>query len=232
MPHLLFTKFSRMFATTAKVMTKVSTESDVSVPPLDREKRSGVLGLDRMSDVLALCEQERKKMASANPFFTTLKDTSIPAHIRMSFAPYMLYFSINASDFLDYIKIDKPEKELNELERRVNTFINEDNFHYNFYLRDLELLGYTFEKFGSVAGVLRHVWATEGLTTRKLVYSCFRAISRDQSPFMAMTICETLEAGLLDLFTVVYKHIYKAKNGEFFPKVVKFLKLYCSVSLK
>ena len=207
-----------MFVTTTKVMTRVSTESDVSVRPLHREKRSDVLSLDSMSDVLALIEQERRKMASANPFFPALKDTSIPAHIRMSFAPYMLYFSMNAPDILNYIKFDKPEKELNELERRVNTFINEDNFHYNFYLRDLQLLGYTFEKFGSVAGVLRHVWATEGLTTRKLIYSCLRAISRDQSPFMAMTICEILEAGLLDLFTIVYKHIYKAKNGEFSSK--------------
>ena len=172
--------------------------------------------LKSMKDVLALIERERQKMVSTNPLFPTLKDASIPAHIRMSFAPYVLYFAMNGMDILNHMKVDKPETELSKLEKRLNTFIDEDNFHYNFYLRDLEHLGYTIEKFGSVAGILRLVWAPEGLTTRKLIYSCLKAYSRCESPLMAMTICETGEGGLTDFFTLVHEHISKAKDGESF----------------
>ena len=166
------------------------------------------------SDVLALIENERAKMCKTNPLFPLLRDESIPVKQRMAFAPYMLYFSLGCPDVLTYwMKIDKPEHELNEVEKRINTFVNEDNFHYNFYLRDLETLGWSPGKFGSTSGILRHVWATESSAVRILMYTVVSSLRRSSDPLVGLTVVELLEAGLYDLFTIVYKHIAKAPKG-------------------
>ena len=40
--------------------------------------------------------------------------------------------------------------------------MEEDNFHYNFFLNDVEkVLGYTLDRFGSYAAVLRHIWGDD-----------------------------------------------------------------------
>ena len=166
------------------------------------------------TDVLALIESERARMNATNPLFPVLRDESIPAEERMAFAPYILYFSLSCPDVLtNWMKIDKPEAELNEVERRINTFVHEDNFHYNFMLRDLETLGWNMEKFGSTSGVLRHVWASESQAVRLLMYSVVSSLRRSSDPLIALTVVELLEAGLYDLFTIVYKHIAKAPEG-------------------
>ena len=166
------------------------------------------------ANVLAFVENERAKMSNANPLFPVLRDASIPVQQRMSFAPYMLYFSLSCPDVLtNWMKIDKPENELNEVEKRINIFVNEDNFHYNFYLRDLETLGWSLDKFGSCGGVLRHVWASESIAVRKLMYTVVSSLRRSADTLVSLTVVELLEAGLYDLFTTVYTHIAKASPG-------------------
>lgn len=190
--------------------TLLATRCLSSVPPNDKQQ-----SCRSFADVLALIEKERARMSETNPLYPLLRDESIPPKQRLAFAPYMLYFSIGCPDILTYwMRIDKPESELSDVEKRVNTFVNEDNFHYNFYLRDLETLGWSLDKFGSTAGLLRHVWASESSSVRLLMYEVVSSLRRSKDPLVALTVVELLEAGLYDLFTIIYKHIAKASNGK------------------
>ncbi len=66
-------------------------------------------------------------------------------------------------------RILKPQT---ELEERINAFSNEDNFHYNLFLHDVELvMGYTLERYGSYASVMRHLWGDDSKAVRKLLYT-------------------------------------------------------------
>jgi len=168
------------------------------------------------SHILNLIEAQKIKMFKENPFFKTIVNDELSAEQRMLFVPYMLFFSCGGPDVITLLM--KSEKEIHHLsfiEKKINAFINEDNFHYNFYLKDLETLGYTIEKFGSVNGVIRHVFAEESISVRKLVY-CLSHYSRQHlDPLVRLTLCELIEAGLYDLFVNIYKKIVKKENSPF-----------------
>lgn len=160
-------------------------------------------------------DDSRKKMVESSPFFDTLRDESLPKRQRMLFFPYMLFFSLGSPDQKTLMMMyRKPEIELGIAERKVNSFILEDNFHYNFYLNDLERLGYGLDKFGSISAVVRHVFSEEAIPTRRLVYAIGSYIDLEGDPLVAMAIPEIIEAGLFDLFTTVYQHIVGAGDDE------------------
>jgi|GEM_PF-5676876 len=169
----------------------------------------------RFSDVVNYIDVKRTEMCESVGLFETLKDESLPKRQRMLFAPYMLFFSVGSPDIKTLMmRIEKPQEELSLAERKINAFINEDNFHYNFYLRDLERLGYGLDRFGSISAVVRHVFAEEGIPTRRLVYGIGSYIDQESDPLIGLAITEIIEAGLFDLFTTVYQHIIKADADE------------------
>ena len=164
------------------------------------------------SEVISVIEEKRLEL-SKHKFFAMLGDESIPATKRMSFAPYWTFFSLGGSDVLDsWIWIENPK---NELERRINIFVEEDNFHYNFFLHDVEeVLGFTMERYGSYAAVLRHIWGDESKAIRQLVY-CLGAWAKNMNdPLIILTILEATEAGLKDFFGVVYAKIFLPAEGK------------------
>jgi hypothetical protein len=170
----------------------------------------------KFSEVINFIEQERKVMFETNPFFKTIVDTRLTAHQRMLFIPYMLFFSCGGPDVITLLmRSKKAESNLTILEKKINAFINEDNFHYNFYLNDLEKLGYTMEKFGSVNAVIRHVFSEESISVRRLVYNLGYYSRQHADPLIRLTLCELIEAGLFDLFVTIYKKIVKEDNSPF-----------------
>jgi len=160
-------------------------------------------------------DDSRKKMVESSPFFDTLRDESLPKRQRMLFFPYMLFFSLGSPDLKTLMmRYRNSETELGIAERKVNDFIAEDNFHYNFYLNDLERLGYGLNAFGSTSAVVRHVFAEEAIPTRRLVYAIGSYVDPEGDPLVAMAIPEIIEAGLFDLFTTVYRHIVEAGEDD------------------
>ena len=105
-------------------------------------RSSALCVFDEVIDVI----EEKREELSHHKLFKYLADESIPAAKRMQFVPYWTYFALAAADVLDsWIRIPNPQT---ELERRVNVFINEDNFHYNLFIHDVEtVLGYTPSRF-------------------------------------------------------------------------------------
>ena len=77
------------------------------------------------------------------PFFLRLSDERIPIRRSMTFIPYWTYFAIGFADACDtWFAIENPQ---NELEERINVYVGEDSFYYNFFLNDVEtVLGYRY----------------------------------------------------------------------------------------
>ena len=162
------------------------------------------------ADVISAIEQRQVEL-SQHPFFKMLADESIPVRRRMTFAPYWAYFALTAADLLDtWLYIPNPQS---ELEQRINTFVEEDNFHYNYFLHDMEhVFGYTLDRFGSYSAVMRHMYGAESKAVREIIYAWTVVASKYDDPLITLTTFEVIEAGLKDFFEVVYTKVYLAEE--------------------
>ena len=160
--------------------------------------------------------EEKQLNLSRHDLFKYLADESVPAAKRAQFVPYWTYFALAAADVLDsWFRISNPQS---ELERRVNQFIDEDNFHYNLFLHDVEnVLGYTPDRFGSYGAILRHLWGDDSRAVRMLIFAWASASKRSDDPIVVLASFEAIEAGLKDLFET---KIFKGENG--FPDLQYF----------
>ena len=156
--------------------------------------------------------QEKREVLSQHDFFSFLADTSVPARKRMQFVPYFGYFAIAGADLLDsWFRIPNPQ---NELERRVNTFIDEDNFHYNLFVTDMEdVLGYNTTRFGSYEAIVRHIWGDDSRAVRMLVYVWGSVVTKTKDPTVYLASFEAVEACLKHLFENANEYIFRGENG-------------------
>ena len=156
--------------------------------------------------------EEKQLELSQHDFFKYLADDSIPASKRIQFVPYWSYFALAAADVLDsWLRIPNPQT---ELERRVNIFIDEDSFHYNLFLHDVEnVLGYTPSRFGSYGAILRHLWGDDSKAVRMLIYAWGAGAKKSKDPMVALASFEAVEAGLKDIFEITYSKLFKGKDG-------------------
>lgn len=159
-------------------------------------------------DVIA----EKQEEISKHKLFEYISDTSIPARKRMQFVPYFGYFAIGGADLLDsWFRIPNPQ---NELERRVNVFIDEDNFHYNLFIYDMEeVLGYTTSRFGSYEAIMRHLWGDDSKAVRMLVYVWGSVAQKSKDPMVTLASFEAVEACLKYLFENAKKYVFDEENG-------------------
>ena len=148
----------------------------------------------------------------------------------MQFAPYWTFFALaGAGDMLDiWMRIPEPKT---DLEKKVNTFIEEDNTHYNLFLHDVEkILGYTVDRYGSYEAVMRHVFGDDSKAVRMLVYTIATCARKSKDPIVPLTINEAVEAGLKDMFQITTAKIYAGKNG--IPGLKYFGKEHIDYELK
>ena len=119
--------------------------------------------LVKFQGVISVIEEKRLQL-SEHKFFDFLRDESIPERRRMVFVPYWTFYALTAADILDsWIRVPEPK---NELELRINVFVEEDNFHYNLFLHDVEaVLGYSVDKFGQLIVQFMHVIYTCSINT-------------------------------------------------------------------
>lgn len=169
-------------------------------------------------EVIDVIEEKREEL-SRHDLFKYVADESIPAVKRMQFVPYWTYFALAAADVLDsWIRIPNPQT---ELERRVNVFIDEDNFHYNLFIHDVEnVLGYTPKRFGSYGAIMRHLWGDDSKAIRMLIFAWASGAKKSEDPMVALATFEAVEAGLKDLFETTFNKVFKGKDG--FPDLKYF----------
>lgn len=160
------------------------------------------------SDVQNLIGNKKDIMVSTNPFFETLRDPNLSEDQKSLFIPFMLFFSMACPDVMtSQMMIKKYTNDISDVERRVNAFVSEDNFHYNFYLRDFLALGYTWDIFSNPSEVIRHVFSEDGAPVRDLIYKLASFCNLHENSIVKLTLTEILEAGLFDLFTIFYTEV-------------------------
>lgn len=166
---------------------------------------------EKFSTVISAIADKRAEI-SQHQFFKMLADSSLAPQKRMSFIPYWTYFAMTFADLLDtWLYIENPQ---NELEERINTFVGEDNFHYNLFLHDVEeVFGYTPDCFGSYTAVMRHIWGDETRNLRRLMYTWAHCAKKYNDPLVTLATFEAIEAGLKDIFEVTFTHLY-LKGGD------------------
>ena len=156
----------------------------------------------KFSDILSVIDEKRESL-SQHRLFEFMRDEALPWEKRLSFAPYLLYLTMTFADVCDtLLYVPNPTT---ELERRINTFISDDDFHYNFYLNDITALGYTLDRFGSLPGVLRHIWGDESRAIRQLMYTWISIVKKYDDPLITFVTIESLEAAGKDFFETAYK---------------------------
>ena len=147
-----------------------------------------------------------------HPLLDFLRDESIPPRRRLQFAPYLTYLVMSFSDIVDtWLYYENPQ---NDLEERVNVYINEDDFHYNLILHDIEHLGYTLDRYGTYTAVMRHVWGDDSRAVRQYIYAWLDVLNRYKDPIMALTAFEAYEIGAQPFIDAAYYHIYEVVDKD------------------
>ena len=156
--------------------------------------------------------EEKSAKIRQHPFMDFLKDDSVPARRRMSFAPYLTYFAVSFADIVDtWLYVTDPRS---ELEERINIYIDEDDFHYNLLLHDIEhVLGYAQDRFGSFTAVVRHLWGDDSRAVREYIYGWLDCLNRYKDPIITLTTFEAVEIGAQPVVDAAYHHIYLPDAG-------------------
>lgn len=147
-----------------------------------------------------------------NPFFKRFEDDTIPIRRRMTFIPYWTYFAMGFADVVDtWFFIPNPQ---NELEERINLYVAEDNFHYNFFLHDVEkVLGYSLDRYGSYEAVMRHIWGDDTRAVREYIYGWLDCVNRYKDPIITLATFDAVEMTLKPIFETIYTAIYLPEDG-------------------
>ncbi|HEX7956164.1 MAG TPA: hypothetical protein VF508_04425, partial [Pyrinomonadaceae bacterium] len=110
------------------------------------------------------------------------------------------YFSMSFGDLMTTV-MRRPEAQ-NELEELVNAHCSEDDFHWKWYLQDLDALGYDNERMSDACKLL---WSVESAPVRHLIYSVVAYAGKSDDPLFHLILIEILEAGLSGFFEYCYK---------------------------
>lgn len=172
-----------------------------------QEENDTILFQEIISDM-----EEKSKKIHQHPILDFIGDDSIPARRRMAFAPYLTYFALAFADIVDtWLYVPNPQ---NELEERINMYITEDNFHYNFLLHDIEnVLGYTLDRYGSYAAVMRHVWGDDSRAVREYIYTWLDCLNKYKDPVITLATFEAIEVAAQPFVDAAYHNIYLPESG-------------------
>ena len=129
--------------------------------------------------------------------------------VTLSFAPHLCYFTMSFADLLDSWLYE--ENLESEIQKMVNIHVGEDNFHFNFYLHDVEeVLGY---KFDSYSAVVRQIWSKESKSSRLFMYYWAACVEKYDDPLITLVTIEAVEACGKDFFQTVFDYIYSPDDG-------------------
>jgi hypothetical protein len=133
--------------------------------------------------------QKRTAEYGQQPLFDFLRDESIPARARLSFAPCVAHFVMSFADLYADILHEEPAQ--NKYQELVNVHTKEDENHFRWFLADLEKLGADPRVLFSDA--LKFVWGTHTRQMRLLSYHMCRLGFR-VDPLQKLVLVHCIEA--------------------------------------
>ncbi|QUY41488.1 NAD(P)-binding domain-containing protein [Acaryochloris marina] len=141
-----------------------------------------------MQEILSLIEM-RKSIFSKLPFFKYLQDDRINPRQRLAFAPCAAHFIMSFGDLNKHILRVEPTKD--PIQKLVNKHTYEDDNHWEWFLEDIENLG--FNKTQNFSDTLRFLWSNETKTPRWISLELYKLASY-ASPELKLVMIEAIEA--------------------------------------
>lgn len=139
-------------------------------------------------DILNVIETKKVRFAQAS-LFQFMQDRSISPLQRLGFAPCIAHFIMSFGDLNKYVFRDESSTDL--IQSLINEHTYEDDHHWHWFLRDLQMLG--FDRSQSFVDTLRFLWSNETCITRQLAYR-LSAYTLNAEPIVKMAAIEAIEA--------------------------------------
>ena len=142
-----------------------------------------------MKLVVKHLENEQAQLRQCE-FIQWLENSDVSPDDRLSFVPSMLFFIMGFKDILSSAHIENPR---NELEHLISTHCEEDLDHWEWYISDLQTLG--FDRWGEdLFKFSSQIWSNDSKAARELVYKLFNYHYTKPSLILDLVLIEVLEA--------------------------------------
>ncbi len=123
-----------------------------------------------------------------NPLHEKLRGKS-SVEEKMKFIPKMLFFVLGFKDLMEMVRYEYPQS---EMEESINTHSDEDNYHWKWYLNDLETIASSFSAQKAM-DLPKEVWDDSSYEVRQTIYLFARHIQNFNNPVARMLMIEVLE---------------------------------------
>ena len=136
--------------------------------------------------------EERKAHLSQSALCAYMADRKVEPYQRLSFIPAMIFFTMGFKDILAALR-DNSDK--SALQACVHQHCDEDAFHWQWYLEDLETIeqGRRLLRL-TAAQAFTDVWSPANHATREADYHAIHLAKTWGTPFYRMVMIEAMEA--------------------------------------
>ena len=146
-----------------------------------------------MKEILALIK-EKQQVYSQLPLFDFMQDETIDPVKRLAFAPCAAPFIMSFTDLCKYVFRQEPTSD--RVQEILNQHTYEDDFHWQWYIADLQKLGFNCSlQFNDS---LTFLWSDETKSSRFLTHELYKRITQSDAVEKLM-ILEAMEAAA-DIF--------------------------------
>jgi hypothetical protein len=151
-----------------------------------------------MHEVLSYIEERRKAYEGHDFFVKLLTDESLPGERRLAWAPSVIPFIMGYSDLNKYVfRKGEGEAQLDPLQALLNAHTYEEDFHWQWMLRDLEKLGADGEM--PLSDAARVFWSTEFDHSRRLCLG-LASLAAGAPAYAVFAMVEAVEAVSITIF--------------------------------
>jgi hypothetical protein len=141
-----------------------------------------------MKNILAAIER-KQQVYSQSPLFKFMQDENIHPAKKLAFAPCAAPFIMSFADLCRYVLRQEPTND--EIQAILNQHTYEDDFHWQWFLEDLEGLGFNYSL--QLNDSLKFLWGEETRASRLLTYQLYQYIAQSE-PIEKLVVLEAMEA--------------------------------------
>src|SRR6185295_6700994 len=151
-----------------------------------------------MKHVLLDIEAKRLQFERHRFFSDLLDQTDLSGEQRLAWAPCAIPFVMGYADLNKYVfRDDSSSKAADALQQMLNIHTYEEDFHWQWMLNDLKVLG--FDSRMTLSDAVRVFWSPEMHISRQLCFE-FAAIASRTPSFGMFAMVETIEAVSITIF--------------------------------
>ena len=169
---------------------------------------------------LFLTVRDRRAKLEKTEFIQLLSDTSADVGARLAYVPDMLFFIMGFKDILHDLQ---REGATDEVQQQVNEHCEEDNGHWKWFLRDLDVIQVRNNYLRQPNYKLfSELWSDETFPIRDVVYATLHYAKAAPTAAHRMVILEVIEAVFsvyVEHMTVLVNQLGKYEEWKFFGRV-------------